>query len=136
LLKYRPNLGTMMSLQWVLGFSELRIIGKYKISGEVFSLDIEESGTFWMIMSRLHLCFNILKILKQNYNHRYIRVGNVTVEAQQKLALGDISKKEKPLYIVEQQMDMKYGKMRMRLNKYAHLYLLLIDLVNNCCHLT
>ena len=75
-------------------------------------------------------------MLKQNYNHGYIRVGNVTVEAQQKLALGDISKKEKPLYIVEQQMDMKYGKMRMRLNKYVHLYLLLIDLVNNCCHLT
>ena len=75
-------------------------------------------------------------MLKQNYNHGYIRVGNVTVEAHQKLALGDISKKEKPLYIVEQQMDMKYGKMRMRLNKYVHLYLLLIDLVNNCCHLT
>ena len=44
-------------------------------------------------------------------------IGNVTAEAHQKLALRETSKKEKRLHVIEQQIDMKYGKMRMRLNK-------------------
>jgi hypothetical protein len=32
---------------------ELRLVGKYKVSGKIFALPIEGAGTFWMIMGLL-----------------------------------------------------------------------------------
>jgi hypothetical protein len=104
-------------MQWVLGFPELRMVGKYKISGKVFSLSIEGSGTFWMIMGKDYFFFMIY-YLKNIIDWMDILTGNVTAQAHQKLALREISKKENRLYVIEQQLDMTYDKLRMRLNKY------------------
>ena len=57
--------------------------------------------------------------MKNVFNWNETLVGNVTAEAHQKLALRETYKKEKRLYVTEQQLDMKYDKMRMRLNKYV-----------------
>lgn len=106
-----------MSMQWVLGFPELRMVGKYKISGKVFSLAIEGSGTFWMIMGKDYFFF-MIHYFKKITDCKDILAGNVTAQAHQKLALREISKKENRLYVVEQQLEMTYDKLRMRLNKY------------------
>ena len=48
---------------------------------------------------------------------------NVTANnAHHKLALRENSNKEKRLHIIDQQLVLEFGKMRMRLNKYSTLY--------------
>ena len=45
----------LMSIKWVFAFPEFRLTGKYKINGQVFSLGIQGSGTFWMIMGSSYI---------------------------------------------------------------------------------
>jgi len=47
---YKINRVDGDTLSMALRCPELRLVGKYKVSGQIFALPIEGAGTFWMIM--------------------------------------------------------------------------------------
>ena len=66
-----------------------------------------------MIVSYFIIINEALKIIRYTLK----RAANGTVVSHQKLKLRENSNKEMRLYVVEQEVDLKFNKIRMRLNK-------------------
>jgi len=80
-----------MTMKVRLSFPELRITGQYKLSGKIFLLPVEGSGTFWNVLN------------------------DVSVESNSKLIMKG-SAPNQILQVSDQNLNLAVGKMRMRLN--------------------
>ncbi|XP_046648871.1 protein takeout-like [Daphnia pulicaria] len=95
-----------MVMKLRLSIPELRITGQYKISGRIFVLAVEGTGTFWNILN------------------------NVTVDATSNLVLKGNAPNQN-LQVANNVLDLNVSKMRMRLNNLFNGDPILGETVNN-----
>jgi len=94
------------TMRMILSIPELRITGQYQTNGRVFILPVEGTGTFWNILS------------------------NVTVDGLSNLAVRGQPPNE-ILQVASQNLDLRVGKIRMRLNNLFNGDRVLGETVNN-----
>lgn len=114
---YRADPDTMV-MKLRLSIPELRITGQYKISGRIFVLAVEGTGTFWNILSmKIFFPPGIIIAYTEDKNliHWNVCSDNVTVDATSNLVLKGNAPNQN-LQVANNVLDLNVSKMRMRLN--------------------
>lgn len=95
-----------MTLKLRLQIPELRITGQYKLTGRLFVMNLEGTGTFWNILNDVNVEANSNLVLKGSAPNQFLQVST-------------------------QKLDLTVGKMRMRLNNLFNGDPILGETVNN-----